>query len=262
MKLNVLEEDGRKLKILVEESSPAFMNALRRISGNSIPVLAIEDVLVDENGSALFDEVVAQRMGQIPLEFDPEKFNLKDECDCEDGCPNCEVKFSLEKKGPGKVYSGDLVCESGDVEPLYDNIPITHLEENQEVKMEAVAILSTGQDHSKHQASITSYRYYPKISVDNRKLSKEEAKKCLEVCPKDVFEEKDGKLKVKNEENCTLCKECVEEIDSEGLEIEGDESRFIFNIESVSSLSPKDIMEKAMDILEEKSDKVIEKMET
>lgn len=260
MKLNVLEEGERKLKILVEESSPAFMNALRRISINNVPVLAIEDVIVDENDSALFDEVVAQRLGQIPLVFDPEEFNFRDECDCEDGCPNCEAKFSLEKEGPGKVYSGDLVCETGDVETLYNEIPITHLDENQKVKMEAVAILSTGQDHSKHQAAITSYRYYPKIQVDNRKISKEDVEKCVEVCPKDVFEDEDGKLKVKNEENCTLCKECLEEIDSDGLEIEGDESRFILNIESVSSLSPWDIMEESMGILERKAEKVVEKI--
>lgn len=260
MKVEKLESGNGTLKLTVGDANPAFVNVIRRISMNGVPVLAIEDVGIDENSSALFDEIVAQRLGQIPLEFDPEKFNTREECDCEDGCPNCEVKFSLEKEGPGTVYSGDLVCETADVEPLYDNIPITELDENQLVKLEATAILSTGKDHSKHQASIASYQYYPQISVDNRKLNKDEVKECVEVCPRNVFENEDGKLRMKNEVDCSLCKECVEAIESKGLEVEGDENKFIYKIESISALEPEAILERTTEIVEEKADKVIEKI--
>lgn len=261
MKIEKINEEDRSLKLLIKDSNPAFMNALRRISMNDVPVLAIEDVLIDENNSALFDEVIAQRLGQIPLKFDPEKFELREECDCEDGCPNCQARFSLEGEGPGTVYSGDLVCEDAKVEPLYEGIPITQLDENQQIKLEAVAVLSTGKDHSKHQASLASYQYYPDISIDNRKLSEEDASEMEKICPRDVFKVEDGKLRVENQLKCTLCKECTEEVESEGVEIHGNEEKFIFKIESISALEPQDILERAVEILKEKSDKVIQKME-
>lgn len=260
MKVEKLGRKDRSLKFLVENSNPAFLNAVRRISMNQVPVLAIEDVGIDENDSALFDEAVAQRLGQIPLDFDPEKFNLPEECDCEDGCPNCRARFSLEEEGPGKVRAGDLESESEGVKPLYEDIPITVLDDNQLIKLEATAILSTGKDHSKHQASIASYQYYPQINVDNRKLDKEEARRCAEVCPRDVFKLDNGNLRVVDESRCTICKECVEEVDSDGIEVEGDEERFIFKIESISALEPLTILKKTSEILERKAGKVVEKL--
>lgn len=259
MKLEKMEKEDKKLKFVAKDTNPAMMNALRRTSMNYIPILAIEDVGIIENSSPVFDEVIAQRLGQVPLDFDPDKFELKENCDCEDGCPNCEIQFTFKGEGPGTVYSGAIECESGDVEVLYQNIPITELDENQEVELETTAVVSTGKDHSKHQAAISSYQYYPLIDVDNDELTKEEKEECVKICPRNVFEVENGKVKVKDERRCTLCNECVEEFDT-GVVVKGDEERFIFKVESISSLSPEEIIEKAADILEEKADKVVEKL--
>jgi len=260
MKIEKMDKKGRTLKVLVKDSNPAMMNAIRRISMKSVPVLAIEDVGVIENSSPLFDEIIAQRLGQVPIDFEPEEFDIREDCDCEDGCPNCEATFSLEVEDPGTVHSEDIVCESGDVEPLHDEIPITELDENQRIEMEATAIVSTGDDHSKHQASISSYQYYPIIDIDNRKLDDEEKKKAAEVCPRDVLEVKNGKLKVLDETRCTLCKECMEEVSSEGIVITGDEEKFILKVEPISALSPEYIIEKTAEILEDKADRIIDKL--
>lgn len=262
MEIESLGKEDRTLKLVVEDSTPAFMNALRRISMNDVPVLAIEDVFIDKNNSALFDEIIAQRLGQIPLKFDPEKFNFREECDCEEGCPNCQVRFSLEKEGPGMVYSGDIVSENEEVVPLYDNIPITQLDENQRVKLEATAELSTGQDHSKHQAAISSYQYYPIINISESELTKKDVERCVEVCPRDVYGNQDGKLKVVDEKSCTLCKECEETVGKEKVQVEGNDTKFIFKIESISALEPEEILEISLDRLSEKADRVIEKFET
>ncbi len=260
MKLKKIKENDGKITFKLRNSSPAMANAIRRISMNHIPVLAIEDVGIIKNSSPVFDETVAQRLGQVPLDFDAEKFVPREDCDCEEGCMNCEVRFSLESKGPGTVYSGEIKCESEEVKPLHDKIPITELDEGQEIELEATANVSTGDDHSKHQAAISSYQYYPIIEIDQDELSEDEKKRCVEVCPKDVFKLKDGELTVSNEEKCDLCKECVEDIDNEGLIVTGDEERFIFKVESISSLDPKDILQKTVEILRERADKVIEKL--
>lgn len=257
MKIKKVDEYDRKVVFTIQNSNPKFANALRRVSMNRVPTLAIEEVAVNENSSALFDDVIAQRLGQTPLKFDPEKLNFKDECDCEDGCPNCEVRFKLEKKGSGKVYSGDLVSESDEVEPLYDNIPITILKEEQEVALEAFAVLSTGKDHSKHQAAISSYQYYPDISVDNRKIG--DAGKCAKICPRGVFKVKDGKLRVDDELKCNLCNECVEKC-GDGIEVKTDETKFIFKLESISGLEPKEILKMTADILSERAEKLTDQI--
>ncbi len=259
MKLEKIDGKGKKLKFIAEDTNPAMMNALRRTTMNYIPVLAIENVGIIENSSPVFDEIIAQRLGQVPLVFDPDKFNMHEDCECEEGCSNCEVKFTLKGEGPGILYSGELNCKSGDVEVLYDRIPITEMDENQEVDLEATACLSIGKDHSKHQASVSSYQYYPIIDVDNDELTVEEKKSCQEICPRNVFELDGDKLNIENEERCTLCKECVEEVDS-GVVVTGDEEKFIFKIESICSLDPEYIISKAAEVLEEKADKVVEKL--
>lgn len=260
MKIEKMEKRNGTLKFLVEDSSPAMVNALRRISMKHVPVLAIEDVGIVENNSPVFDEMLAQRLGQVPLKFDPEKFDLKEECDCEEGCANCEARFGLDVEGPGKVYSGDIVCESGDIEPLYDGIPLAEMGEDQRIELEATAVLSTGKDHSKHQAAISSYQYYPIIDIDSEELTEEEKDKIMEICPRDVFKLDGDELVVDELEKCTLCGECAEEVDSEVLVVTGDEERFIFKMESISSLTPERIIEISSEILKDKAEKVIEKL--
>lgn len=258
MKVSKLDKKDRTVRLLVGDTTPSFMNALRRISMNEVPVLAIEDLSIHENDSPLFDELLAQRLGQVPLKFDPGEFDLPEECDCEDGCPNCQAKFTLEMEGPGTLYSESLESESGNVEPLHGRIPITELGENHLVKLEATAVLSTGKEHSKHQAAVSSYQYYPRVSVDQDELSEDDVKKAVEVCPQDVFKEDDGKLKTVNEGDCTLCRECVKDV-GDAIDVEGDDGKFVFKVESISGLEPQNILETATKILKEKAFEVIEK---
>lgn len=262
LKINILKNKENKLIADIKGTSVQFMNAIRRISMIEVPVLAIEEVHIEENSSVMFDEIIAQRLGQVPLKFDPHKFNFKDRCECEgEGCPNCEFVFTLEKTG-GMVYSRDLSkASAGDVEVLYPNIPLVFLEENQTVKLEAVAVLGTGKDHSKFQASIPSYKNYPKITIDGRKLKEGEGKKIIEACPKDIFKGDSGKPKIENPEECILCKECVEAAKSGAVNVEESEDRFILKIESISGLKPEDILIKSAKILEEKGNEVIGKIE-
>lgn len=260
MKIDKIDEEGNTVRFVVEGTSPAFMNAIRRVSMNDVPVLAIEDVAIHENDSPLFDELLGQRLGQIPLDFDYEDFTVREECDCEEGCPSCEVKFTLESEGKGTVYSGELESENENVSVLYDNIPITEQDENHVLKLEATAVLSTGSDHSKHQAAVSSYQYYPVIDIDNSKLSKEDAVEAAEVCPQNVYTVEDGELVIENLADCTLCDECVEAVD-EGIAVNGDENKFIFKVESISGLDPQDILEIATETVREKAERVIEEME-
>ena len=92
MKIKILNRKGEKLRFLLEGTTPAFANALRRIMISEIPNLAIDVVEFQDNTSALFDEIIAHRLAMLPLEFDPDKFNFTAECKCGGkGCPSCQA---------------------------------------------------------------------------------------------------------------------------------------------------------------------------
>lgn len=59
----------------------SFVNALRRILLSEIPTVAIEMVYMLENTSIIHDEVLAHRMGLIPIYFDPRRLQAFDELD-------------------------------------------------------------------------------------------------------------------------------------------------------------------------------------
>jgi DNA-directed RNA polymerase I and III subunit RPAC1 len=51
-------------------------NALRRILLSEVPSVAIDTVFITRNTSILQDEVLAHRLGLIPLSIDPRQFEF------------------------------------------------------------------------------------------------------------------------------------------------------------------------------------------
>jgi DNA-directed RNA polymerase subunit D len=253
MKVQVLNKRGDTLVFVLDGATPAFANALRRIMISEVPTMAVEWVDFHKNSSVLFDEIIAHRLGLIPLTFDSTKFRKTVECKCDGkGCPLCEAVFTLEKKGPCIVYSGDLKPSNRDVKPISTNFPIAELIGNQELKFEARARLGTGREHSKWQAANASYQYYPDIEISND-ASPADIKKAISICPKGILQAKGSrKLAIKDPAVCDLCLKC--ESAGKGIKIRADSSRFIFRVETISGMKPADIIEKAADILTGKAE--------
>jgi len=151
--MKIIEKSREKL-VFVEELEEELANAIRR-SALEIPILAIEDVEFTKNDSALYDQIIAHRLGLVPLKT-PKTFDLKAECSCNGkGCNKCSVALKLTAKGSGTVYSGDL---KGKAELVYDNMPIVTLEDEQELELAATAVLGTGIDHAKFSPGLVYYR--------------------------------------------------------------------------------------------------------
>ena len=259
MKIRILEKSEEKMIFVIEGINPSVANSLRRAMIGEVPTLAIDEVDFRENSSALYNEVLAHRLALIPLAFDNELLGPREDCECEGkGCPNCEAVLVLKKQGPCTVYAKDFKSNNESVRAVYDKTPIVILLEGQKVEFEATARVGRGREHAKWQAAVASYRYYPKVTVKPG-LTEDEARRIIDVCPTNVFEKSGRGAKVANELACILCDACVEAA-PEHVEVQGDETKFIFKVETVSGLTPEDIVKMATEVLETKAKDLEEKI--
>ena len=245
MDIKLISKDDSKATLLLSKVNPVLVNTLRRLIMDEVPTLAIEDCEFTKNDSALYDEVIAHRLGLVPLKTDLKSYDLKEDCKCKGkGCSICQVYLSLNAKGPVTVMASDLKCKDPKVKAIFPDMPIVKLLKGQKLEVDMVATLGVGRQHSKWTPSLVYYRYYPKLNISNVK----NPNKAKEVCPKDVFDVKNGKLVVKNLEACDLCEECVKY----DVTVEGKEDEIIMFIESWGQLKLKEILTSAIEIFEKK----------
>lgn len=246
MKINIVDQTDRKIRFVLEGTNPQFANAIRRVSMGEITAMAVDSVDFTHNDSVLYDEILAHRLAMIPLVFNPKNYKVK--VSEEDTGSLYEVVLVVDKKGPCTVYTKDIKSSDPDVKPLYDNIPIVELAEGQKLKFDATAVLGYGKNHSKWAAAVSSYRYYP-IVKQNGKISNETD--IIKSCPKRALRIENGKVSVT--EDCDLSGLCMKVARPEGvLRIEGDPTKFIFTIESVSGLTAEQVMNMSLDELKAK----------
>ncbi|MCD7459864.1 DNA-directed RNA polymerase protein, partial [Datura stramonium] len=74
-----LEEDELEFDMIGID--PSLANAFRRILIAELPTMAIEKVLIANNTSIIQDEVLAHRLGLIPIKVDPRLFEYMSEND-------------------------------------------------------------------------------------------------------------------------------------------------------------------------------------
>ncbi len=242
MDVKILEKTENRVKFILEKSNPAFANAFRRLMKAEIPTMSIEYVDFEENTSGMFDELIAHRLGLVPLVFDKSFYELKSKSK---SATKTEVTLVLEKEGPCVVKAGDMKSTDDKVYPAEKDIPIIELLEGQRLKFEAVAQLGFGIDHIKWQAANVGYRYKPSVKTSGADP------KVVDICPTDVFEKKDGKARVKSEDKCILCMRCTEV--GSGVTVTADDTSFIFDVESVSGLTASEVLSVALDTLEERA---------
>lgn len=278
MELKVRELTDNYIKVIISDTTPSFVNTLRRVLVANVPKMAIEDVefhlgpIRDNTGkefesiSPLFDEIIAHRLGLIPIPTDLSLYSYRDECDCKgEGCPNCTIMYTLNKKGPCTVYSGDLEPLGDTKFRIHDDlIPIVKLGENQALLIYATAELGTSKKHAKWQpTSGVGYKYYPQIEIDQSKISDNKIiEECIEKCPRNIFTQKNNKLMVQdNLEDCTICNTCVEisqaymkegDTTEPPIKVTGIEDKFIFKFETDGSIKAVDALEFALKYLEDK----------
>jgi len=258
VEVQILEKTDDYMRFIVKGVNVPFVNALRRIMLTEAPSMAIDEVVILENSSLLHDEILAHRMGLIPLKTDLDSYNLPEECPCksEFGCNLCRLSLTLEVEATEEtttVYSKDLKSENPDITPVSDKIPIAKLAPEQKIKLEAYARLGKGKDHAKWQpVSMCTYKYLPQIKIDAEHCNA--CGDCVEICPQKILVKTGEGIKTQNIIECTLCQDCMDVCPENppAIGIYWDKDSFVFNIESTGALPVERILFEALKILEKK----------
>ena len=266
MEIEFASLDATLARFTLSGASPGFANAFRRAMISEVPTLAIEDVRIYDNTSALFDEMLAHRLGLIPIKTDLTTYTTQEKCACSGaGCPGCIATFTLSVEGPKVVMSSDLIPQDPETTPVFGNIPIVKLTKGQKLVVEARAVLNTGREHAKWQPTLVcGYKNYPVIAISD---ACDACGMCVEECPRAILEvlgPKGKKIKVVNGKlpDCSMCRLCEKACmttgigDEPAIRISAEPDRFIFVVESDRSLPVKEIMERALRYIKEQSDEL------
>jgi len=220
--METIENTPEKL-ILRMNANESLANAIRR-SVSEIPVLAISEVEIYKNDSALYDEVLAHRLCLIPLKMEKGMGS------------KTKIDLKLSKAGPCTVYSSDL---DGNADVVEGKIPITILGEDHKLEFVATATFGKGIDHAKYIPGLCYYRHILEI-------------KSSPEIDKIVQNSKSGLIKSDKKSGKWICDvneseaDSISRIDKEAV---NDSNELLFIIESYGNMPAKDILIKACEVL-------------
>ena len=252
MKVEVKDIQPKKAMIRIEDTNPYFVNSLRRVMLSELPKLAIDDVIIYDNTSPLFDEIVAHRLSMVPVPTDLSLLSFRDECTCKGkGCPNCTVRYTLSKEGEGTVYSGDLQPSEKSWAITEDKIPLVRLYNDQRLILEVEAVLGRAKDHAKWQGiQAPSYWMDLTISFDKSKLV--DAKEFLAKLPDGLAEIKGEEIVLKDQKDLPVFESYMDQEKVDFITVKHDPKNFTFHFETDGSLHAKDALYETAKILGDK----------
>src|SRR2546428_14087321 len=125
MDVTARADEDTSMSLRFDDTDPTIVTPIRRTLLADVPKMAIEDVefhlgpIRAEDGkeyesvAPLFDEIISHRLGLVPIPTDLQLFVPKATCPtCHgEGCPNCTIIYSLNRRGPGGETSGDRVAD-------------------------------------------------------------------------------------------------------------------------------------------------------
>ena len=265
MQFSILAKTDKRLTFVIEGIDTELANAIRRIFLTEVPAMAITDVLFIENSSPLYDEIIAHRLGLIPITTDLDSYVLSERCTCEGvGCSKCKVEIQCTvaaKDANRNVYTSDLVSSDPKVKPVSDKILITKMSKGSKLLFEADARLGLGKDHAKYQAATkATYKYYPEVEINQAMLNDYKFRgdndndPLVKMCPKHILKWENDELIVTDTMKCTMCMDCARNagIPKGAIKVGGVPNKFIFFLESSGALPAERILLEGLKIFEEK----------
>lgn len=226
--MKIIEKNDNQI-VFITDIKESLANAIRRYV-NEIPILAVDELEISRNDSALYDETISHRIGLMPLKTDK---NVKEKT---------TGKIKLKTKKAGMVYSGEF---EGDIKQVYDKIPITLLDKDQELDIVANIKAGKGSEHSKFSPGLLFYRNIAEINLDSD--FKNEIKN---ACPNNEIKENGKIITILDDKKKEIVDICEEIARSHGKKAEIEiKDGLIVTIESFGQMDVKDIFVKSIEVL-------------
>lgn len=293
--IKIIRSEENVLEFEMIGIDPAVANALRRILIAEIPTIAIEHIFMINNTSIIQDEVLSHRLGLVPIKMNPALLEQRssEEAASEKNTVIFKLDVTCKRSGDKmlneKVLSGDFQwLPNGSEIPddtgarfatsqqslgvdapsmVHDDILLAKLRPGQSIVLEAHCVKGIGKEHAKWSPVSTAwYRLYPEIRLVKEDISDQVAKELVEAAPGLFFiDPRTKKLCVAEARKYEKLIEKIrtmqekEEI-AECVQVLKRKDHFIFTIESTGIISPKDLLLQAIEILQSKTDSLIEKL--
>jgi len=249
----------------------SFINSIRRSLVSMVPCLAIHEVdfhmgslgsyVEEESGeekeyesiSAMFNEIIAHRIGMLPIPTDAKTIEAFGDS-VNDDSKQPDIMYSLHKQGPCTVYSGDLEPVNGDTSLNIPetSVPLVKLTEGQAILVYAKAKMGTAKQHAKWQTAVAP-RFYqaPTLTVSSGKGSKS----VIDVVGKENFKKK-GKNHIIDDP--VKAHESIKKLESlwnneaaqKAMTITRNKTHFILEFETTGAMEAKLALEQALKSLE------------
>ena len=234
-----IESEDRKARFLVRGLTPALANGIRRAMIADVPTFSIDTVRFTENSSVMFDEMIALRLGLVPLTTPLDDFEIGD-----------AVTVALDVEGPATAYSGDIETSDALVAPADENVPIIELKEGQRLEFEADAVLDRGKEHAKHQGGVSvGFRHLQAVKiVDDIGEFDDQEPQIL----RGVIETPDGEVVLTDEFDNDL----TNRYPGKELEVTDVPGAYVFHVETDGSLSVDELVLRAAEELGSRADEL------
>lgn len=267
--VHIIQSTQDRLEFDIIGIDSSLANALRRIMIAEVPTMAIEKVYVMNNTSVIPDEVLAHRLGLVPILANPKQFEFRtDECNEKNTIVfDFHVKHPGTTKTPIPVHSKSLVwIPQGDqakhfadtpIRVAMDDILVAKLAPGQEIQMELHCEKNIGKEHAKWSpVSTATYRLFPMIQITSP-ITGPDAHQFASCFPKGVIgiQKKRGidTAIVLDPRKDTVSRECLRYPEFADKVVLGrNPNHYIFVVESTGSLLPNTIVLEAISVLIEK----------
>ncbi|XP_050532633.1 DNA-directed RNA polymerases I and III subunit RPAC1 [Daktulosphaira vitifoliae] len=284
-KINIVSKNNRDMEFDLIGIDVALANSLRRVIISEVPSMAIEKVHIYQNTSYVLDEILAHRLGLIPLKADPRQFKMK----ADNAEPNeqdslvYELKIKCTKKDLDAlihkqfisfpVYSKNIkwlplgnqkdMYTEENVGMIHDDILIAKLRPGQEIELKMFAVKGIPKDHAKFQSVCTAwYRLMPQIKLLHE-IKGDDAILFQSCFSKGVIGLKNVKgvpiaYVADNRKDNSSRNVFRYKIFEDKVLLSKDQNHYIFTIESIGAMEPNEIMLEAINIIIQKLNNALE----